>query len=73
MTLSQQCQPTVIENQGDRPYSPLQLIEPSVASIQAPEMSEQDQAISPSPTLTDTEFSPDRPGPAWMWEFGVMG
>ena len=73
MTLSQQRQPTVIENQGDRPYSSLQLIEPSVASIQAPEMPEQDQEIAPALALADAEFLPDRPGPAWMWEFGVMG
>ncbi|MEM6839765.1 MAG: hypothetical protein AAF609_23375 [Cyanobacteria bacterium P01_C01_bin.120] len=73
MPLNQQPQPTVIENQDDCPSCYLPHTKSPERPAETPAALEKESAIAPAHDLTDAEFSPERPGPAWMWEFGVMG
>ncbi|NEQ47269.1 MAG: hypothetical protein F6K00_28510 [Leptolyngbya sp. SIOISBB] len=74
MRLANQPHLPVVEPEGDLPALPQQPTEPTASLTEQPESKQPDPtAIASSPALTDSEFSPERPGPAWMWEFGVMG
>ncbi len=74
MRLSKQPNLTVVESESDRPFLSQQLTEPTASFAEQPEPTQPDStAIASSPALTNSEFSQERPGPAWMWEFGVMG
>ncbi|MEM9118655.1 MAG: hypothetical protein AAGD09_12340 [Cyanobacteria bacterium P01_F01_bin.56] len=74
MRLGPQSNLKTVESEGDRLPLPQPLTAPTASLAEQPKPTQPDPAaIAPSPVLDDSEFSPERPGPAWMWEFGIMG
>ncbi|MEM1310598.1 MAG: hypothetical protein AAGF98_14080 [Cyanobacteria bacterium P01_H01_bin.153] len=73
MPLSKQPQQKAIENQSDRPTPSLQFMGPIAPDADVRSVEPDATAAETTVDLDEMEFSPERPGPAWMWTFGIGG